>query len=144
MVIQLNLDYVRSYRGMIVIAETAFGLIGALVTIAAGSDFWSLVFWSTLIVSGTILSLNIVNTCQALHVQFSFLTKVEFGYVAVWALLYLIGTIISFVPTFWTGVAVIGYVELAIFLLDGFLHFREYRSGGGGGYAPPADAETGY
>ena len=143
MVFQLNLDYVRSYRGMVVIAETAFGLIGAIVTIIAGTDFWSLVFWSTLTISGTILSLNIVNTCQALHAQYSFLAKVEFGYVAVWALLYLIGTIISVVPTFWNGVAVIGYVELAIFLLDGFLQFRGYRSGGGG-YPPPTNVEAGY
>ena len=36
---------------------------------------------------------------------------------------------------------IIGYVELALFLLDGFLHFRVYRSGGGD--APPPDTETG-
>ena len=36
---------------------------------------------------------------------------------------------------------IVGYVELALFLLDGFLHFRVYRSGGGN--APPPDTETG-
>ena len=30
---------------------------------------------------------------------------------------------------------------MALFLVDGFLHFRVYRSGGGN--PPPADAETG-
>ena len=37
---------------------------------------------------------------------------------------------------------IIGYIMLVLYLLDGFLHFRVYRSGGGGN-APPADAETG-
>lgn len=143
MVFQLNLDYIRSNRGMIITAQTAFALIGGIITAVQYSALLSFNFWSTLIVSGAVLLLNLLNAYQALHAKFSFLVKVELGYVGLWALLYLVATIISFIPLSWTVGAIIGYVEFALFLLDGFLHFRVYRSGGGGS-APAADAETGY
>jgi len=140
MVFQLNLDYIRSNRGMIVTAETALGGIGGIIAAATFSGFLGFCFWGTFFISGTLVLLNILNVYQALHAKFSFLTKVEFGYVAVWALFYLIATIWSFLSF---GIAsIIGYVLLALFLLDGFLHFRVYRSGGDA--TPAADAETGY
>ena len=138
MVFQLNLNYIRSNRGAVITAEASLGLIGGIMTAVVPSGFLAFSLWSTLTVSGAILLLNILNVYQLLHAKFSFLVKVELGYVAVWALFYLIATIISFIPTLWTIGAIIGYIELALFLMDGFLHFRVHR-GEGGGNAPPAD-----
>ena len=86
-----------------------------------------------------------INIYPFLQTKFYHLPKVELGYVAVWALFYLIATIISFVPTFWSAGAVFGYLELALFLLDGFLIIRMHRSGGTTG--PPVEPlpeDTGY
>jgi len=138
MVFQLNLDYVRSNRGMIVTAETALAAIGGLIASVLFYGFLSFCFWGTFFISGALLLLNVLNVYQALHAKFAFLTKVEFGYVAVWALFYLIATIMSFIS--WNIPYIIAYVELVLFALDGFLHFRVYRSGGDA--APAADAET--
>ena len=112
-------------------AEAIFGLVGGVITSIYYDLFWQIVFWSTLIVSGTILLLNLLNAYQPLRTKASFLGTMEFGYVVLWALLYLIGTIISFIPKFWMVGAVIGYIEGVLFLLDGVLHFRVYRGGGG-------------
>jgi len=143
MVFQLNVDYIRSNRGMLVTAEAVLGCVGGIIcAVSSWSGYMSFVMWTTVMISGTLVLLNVLNTYQALHAKFPILTKVEFGYVAIWTLFYAIGTIISFVPTFWSIFYIIGYVELALFLLDGFLHFRVFRSGGDN--APPADAETGY
>jgi len=139
MVFELNLDYIRSNRGMLVTAETVLGGIGGIISLVTFSGFMSFCFWSTFFISGALVLLNVLNVYQALHAKFSFMTKVEFGYVAIWALFYIIATIWSFIS--WGISSIIGYVELALFLLDGFLHFRVYRSGGSN--PPPADAETG-
>ena len=145
MAFQLNLDYFRSNRGMITTAETLFGLIGGIITAAIPSEFLAFCFWTTLIFSGALLLLNALNMYQFLQSKFSLLPKVELGYVAVWALFYLIAAIISFVPTFWSAGVVFGYLELALFLLDGFLIIRMHRSGGTTG--PPVEPlpeDTGY
>ena len=145
MVFQPNLDYLSSNRGMVITAEAALAVIGSIVGAVFQSGFLAFCLWSTLIISGALLLLNILNVYQLLQAKFSHLAKVELGYVAVWALFYLISTIISFVPTFWTPDAIIGYVEFALFLLDGFFHFRMYRSGGA--TEPPVEplpADTGH
>jgi len=140
MVFSLNVDYIRSNRGMIVTAEAALAAIGGIISLVVGGVFLRFCFWATFCLSGSLLLLNVLNVYQALHTKFNFLAKVELGYVAVFILLYVIATIMSFISF---GIsAIIGYVELALFLLDGFLHFRVYRSGGGN--APPPDTETGY
>lgn len=138
MVFELNIDYIRSNRGMLVTAEAVLGGIGGIISLVTFSGFMSFCFWSTFMISGALVLLNVLNVYQALHAKFSFLTKVEFGYVAIWALFYIIATIWSFIS--WGISSIIGYVELALFLLDGFLHFRVYRSGGSN--PAPADAET--
>jgi len=139
MVFSLNVDYIRSNRGMIVTAEAALAAIGGIISLVVGTGLLSFCFWATFCISGSLVLLNVLNVYQALHTKFSFLAKVEFGYVAVFILLYVITTIMSFISF---GIAaIIGYVELLLFLLDGFLHFRVYR---GEGNAPPPDTETGY
>ena len=145
MAFQVNLHYIRSSRGMIITAETLFALIGAIITAVIPSEFLAYCFWTTLILSGALLLLNALNVYPFLQAKFSLLAKVELGYVAVWALFYVIAAIISFVPTFWSAGAVFGYLELALFLLDGFLIIRMHRSGGTTG--PPVEPlpeDTGY
>jgi hypothetical protein len=102
--------------------------------------FMSFLLWSTFFLSGILVLLNVLNVYQALKMKLSFLVYVEFLYVAIWSALYFLAAIMSFVS--WGIPYIVGYVMLALYLLDGFLHFRVYRSGGGN--APPADAETGY
>jgi len=140
MVFQLNTDYVRSNRGMLVSAETVLGAVGGLIASVMFYGFMSFLLWSTFFISGLIVLLNVLNVYQALKMKLSFLIYVEFGYVAIWGGLYIVAAIMSFVS--WGIPYIVGYVMLALYLLDGFLHFRVYRSGGGN--APPADAETGY
>ena len=68
-------------------AEAIFGLVGGVITSIYYDLFWQIVFWSTLIVSGTILLLNLLNAYQPLRTKASFLGTMEFGYVVLWALL---------------------------------------------------------
>ena len=60
----------------VVLSLQAFGLIGGIITAVQWSALLSFNFWSTLIVSGGILLLNLLNAYQALHAKFSFLVKV--------------------------------------------------------------------
>ena len=137
MVFELNINYIRSNRGMIITAEAVLGIVGGIIAAATFTSFMSFVFWSTVAISGALLLLNVLNVYQAVQVKFSHFPKVEFGYVVVWALFYIINTFISF--AYWNISYIIGYVELALFLLDGFLHFRVYKSGSGN--VPPADTD---
>ena len=109
MVFQLNTDYIRSNRGMIVTAETvsnrniseiryvliylnifnpydetnyhvlllqALGGIGGIIALVEFSGFMSFCLWTTFMISGALVLLNVLNVYQALHTKFSFLTKV--------------------------------------------------------------------
>ena len=53
----------------------------------------------------------------------------KLGYVAIWTLLYIISSIISFV-TFALN-AILVYILLALFVMDLFFHYRVYKTGSG-------------
>ena len=53
----------------------------------------------------------------------------KLGYVAIWTLLYIISSIISFV-TFQLN-AILVYILLALFVMDLFFHYRVYKTGSG-------------
>ena len=135
---------------MVLMAEAAFGFVGGIIAVLSNSPeaashtnhFWPFCLWSTFIISGGMFLLNILNTYQDLHAKFVFLVFVELGYVAVWALFYVIAAIISFVPGWWSMPAIIGYVELALFLLDGFFHFQGYRTKGAENLPPAATHDS--
>ena len=109
MVFQLNTDYIRSNRGMIVTGETVsngniyempnfliylisliyydktnyrvllrqvLGGIGGIIALVEFSGFMSFCLWTTFMISGALVLLNVLNVYQALHTKFSFLTKV--------------------------------------------------------------------
>ena len=125
--IPLNIDYVRSSRGLILTAELAVGFIGGIIAVVYSDHFLSFCLWTTILISGIMLVLNILKAYRTLHDKFAFLIFVELGYVAVWALLYVVAAIVSAVPGSWNAAAVFGYIELTLFILDGYLYFRIYK-----------------
>ena len=125
--VQLNIDYIRSSRGLILTAELAFGFIGGIIAVVYSDHFLSFCLWSTILISGIMLVLNVLKAYRTLHDKFSFLIFVELGYIAMWVLFYVVAAIITAVPGSWNAGSVFGYIELVLFILDGYLYFRIYK-----------------
>ena len=54
----------------------ALGGIGGIIALVEFSGFMSFCLWTTFMISGALVLLNVLNVYQALHTKFSFLTKV--------------------------------------------------------------------
>merc|ERR1712008_613949 len=98
-------------------------------TLFGGSGFWAFTFWSTVVISGLLLGLAVFQILPTLEAKLPLLSKAKLGYVAVWTLLYVISSIISFV-TFALN-AILVYILLGLFVLDLFFHYRVYKTGSG-------------
>ena len=88
--VSLNIDYIRSSRGLILTAEFAVGLIGGIIAAVYADHFLSFCLWSTILISGIMLALNVLKAYRTLHDKFSFLIFVELGYIAMWVLFYVV------------------------------------------------------
>jgi len=131
MAFEFNLDYIKSdTRAKIITAEAAIALLGGIVNcfkFGIGGGFLSFVFWTTLIISGLIVVLNICKVYQLLFLKFgNALVQGEQIYIGVWALFYGIATIVSFFG--WGGSDLFVYIELGLFIADGYFHYKKPRN----------------
>ena len=101
MAFEFNLDYIKTdTRAKIITAEAAVALLGGIINFFKGgiaAGFLSFVFWTTLMISGLVVVLNICKVYQLLFVKFgNALVQGEIIYIGLYTLFYGIGSIISF------------------------------------------------
>ena len=130
MAFEFNLDYIKTdTRAKIITAEAAVALLGGIINFFKGgiaAGFLSFVFWTTLIVSGLIVVLNICKVYQLLFVRFgNALVQGEIIYIGLYTLFYGIGSIISLFG--WGASNLFAYVELGLFIADAFFHIKRPR-----------------
>jgi len=140
----MDLSYIKTTQGLIQCSQIVLAAIGGIFNLALGaSGFWSFVFWSTVIISGLFLALEVFQIMPSLEAKIPILIKVRFGYVFGWTILYVICSIWSFVTFQLSGILV--YILLAVFFLDLFFRYRAYKAGGPDATAsnPTATAASG-
>ena len=145
MAFEFNLDYVKTNtRAKVIVAEAAVALLGGIINSFWGGmagPFLSFVFWTTLIISGLIVVLNICKVYQILFVKFgTAFVQAEQIYIGVWAIFYCISTIVSFFG--WGASNLFAYVELALFIVDGYCHLKMPRYSSGDGQNLPDQQEA--
>lgn len=131
--------YLRSRNGIVQAVIVGLSFLGGLINIFSGSGFTGFLFWSTFSISGSLLLLNVFGAYAAINAKFGFFFKVEFGYTALWALLYLIAAIVSFIPSFWYISNIVVYFVVIAFGVDLFFRYRIYRGVPAGGPANPPE-----
>ena len=154
---ELNLQYFTFLNGQIVCAEGMVALVGAILNsqsyIVRASSFLAFVLWTTIIFSGVIIVLNVLNLYKKLIDKFGVIVgQCELVYAGLWLIFYLICAIFSFIPgsneknrlgwkwsnesgkivqvynSYWSAthslVHVCGYIEILLFLVDGYLQYK--------------------
>jgi len=145
MAIDIDKDgYMRSRNGMVQGAVVGLSFIGGLINIFAGGGFLAFLLWSTFFISGGLLLTNVFSVHAVINARFGFFWKVEFGYIVIWTILYLIAAIISFIPFQWTVSNIVGYFIVFLFAADLFFRYRIYKGAPTGAPAnPPETVEQG-
>jgi len=135
--------YLRTVDGMISGAIVVLAFIGGIVNIFSFgfTGMLGFCFWFTFFVECSLLLTHVFQVYEAIKAKFEWLWKVEFGYVAVSILLYVVALILSLVA--FGASAVFGYFLLVLLGVVAFRRYRIYRSGGGGAAAanPPENIE---
>ena len=131
MAFEFNLVYIKTNtRAKIIAAEAAFALLGGImnaVSVSSGT-FLGLALWTTFFISGSIVVLNICNVYEKIYARFGTLVvQCEQIYIGVWAIFYAINAILSWIPMMWGFAYLIGYLELGLFVFDGYLHHTKPR-----------------
>ena len=145
MAFEFNLDYVKTdTRAKVIAAEAAVGLLGGIINSFWGGmagPFLSFVFWTTLMISGLIVMLNICKVYEMLYAKLgSALVQGEIIYIVVWAIFYCISTIVSFFG--WGASNLFAYVELGLFIFDGYCYNRMPRFSSSGAQNLPDQQEA--
>ena len=80
------------------ISFQVLAFLAGLINIFHGMGWYgSFIFWSTFFISGFFLALRVFDVHAGLAAKFGWFVKAEFGYCAIWILLYIIATIYSFI-----------------------------------------------
>ena len=145
MAFEFNLDYVKTdTRAKVIAAEAAVGLLGGIINSFWGGmagPFLSFVFWTTLMISGLIVMLNICKVYEMLYAKFgNAFVQGEQIYIGVWAIFYCISTIVSFFG--WGASNLFAYIELGLFIVDGYCYLRMPRFSSGGAQSLPDQQEA--
>ena len=124
---ELNLAYLwENPRAKIVAAEAVVGLLGGIINAfwkGIAKELLAFSFWTTMIISGSIVVLNILKLYNKLHDRIgNLLVQIEECYIGLWGIFYAISTILSFIS--WGLSNVAGYVELVLFAADGYFHYK--------------------
>ena len=129
---EFNLDYIKTNtRAKIITAEAACALLGGILAPVeslggTAGPFLSFVFWTTFLISGLIVLLNICNVYEKIYLKFgNVVVQSEQIYIGVWAVFYAIATIVSFFG--WGASNLIAYVEIILFIVDGYFHYKNPR-----------------
>ena len=128
MAFEFNLVYIKTNtRAKIIAAEAAFALLGGLINTVSGGKFLGFALWTTVFISGSIVVLDICNMYENLYGGFGTLVvQCEQIYIGVSILFYAINAILSGIHI-WGLAYLIGYLELGLFVLDGYLHHTKPR-----------------
>ena len=129
MAFELNLTYLKTNtRAKIIAAEAVFGLLGGIINSVYGGAFLGFALWTTMILSGAIILLNVAKLYELMYLKLgTLMVQGEIVYIGLWIIFYAINTILSFIPHFWNGSYVIGYFELVLFIADGYFHHKTPR-----------------
>ena len=132
MAFEFNLHYIKTNtRAKVIAAEAACALLGGILNSipflgGLAGPFLSFVFWTTMIISGLVVLLNICQVYEKLYARFGqVVVQSEQIYIGVWGLFYVIATFISFFA--WGAGNLIAYVEVVLFIIDGYLHYKMPR-----------------
>jgi len=132
--------YLRTRNGIVQGAIVGLAFIAGLINIFHGLGWYGgFIFWSTFFISGFFLALRVFDVHAGLAAKFGWFVKAEFGYCAIWILLYIIATIYSFLPLSFGAAMIVGYIILGLMAVDVFFRYRIYRGSAGG---PSGPAET--
>ena len=128
MVFELDLTYLHtSNRSKIIAGEAACALLGGIINTVWGGlaqILLAFTFWTTFLISATIVFLHICNIYEKLRAKVGPLLKqVEICYIGLCLILYAISTILSFVS--WGGSNILAYIELMLFTIDGYLYYKK-------------------
>ena len=132
-----NIDYLKSQRGKITCAETAFALIGGVLNAThkcKGDIFLGFVFWMTFITSGTVFFLNLFGLWKKLmerhgyEIIYGKLYDLEkwFNILNVCSRIFSYGicAFISFFPLYWSVANIVGYIEMLLFSMEGWILYK--------------------
>lgn len=127
MAFEFNLAYLKTEtRAKIIAAEAVFGLLGGIINSVYSSPFLGFALWTTMMLSGAIIVLNVCNLYEKIYAKFgNLMVQVEQIYIGLWIIFYAINAVLSFI--FWNGSYIIGYIELVLFIADGYFHYKTPR-----------------
>ena len=132
-----NLAYFKSKRAKIVCAETVLALLGGILNAThrcKGDVFLGFMFWTTFIISGAFMFLNVFGAWEKLVEKYAYQvfnvtvhdTEKWFNvlYVGSRIFFYIICAIISFFPLYWSIAYIVGYIELLLFFVEGYILYK--------------------
>ena len=140
-----DLGFITTMPGIAKTTEVIVGVIGGITGIILASGFESFLFWTTVIISGTLLFTLITNLTPMIEAKFPFFMKLHLLYLAAWSALLVLDLILCIIG--FKLILVVVIALLLAFLVDLFIIFRMWRSVVSGVAAPPpgstAAAESG-
>ena len=121
---ELNLEFLwNNDIAKIIAAEAAFALLGCVINGVWGGlakGLLAFTFCSTMVISGSMILLNVVNLYEKLHKRFgNLLIQIEGCYIWIWGFFYFVSAIGGFIK--WDLGNLVGYVELLLFIGHGIL-----------------------
>jgi hypothetical protein len=131
MAYELNLDYLwNNDRAKIIAAEAAFALVGFIINGVWGGlakGLLSFTFFTTMVISGSIVLLNVVKLYEKLHEAIgNLLVQIEECYIGIWIFFYVVCTILGLIS--WGLGNLVGYVELGLFVGHGIFHYQSLKN----------------
>jgi len=125
----MDVSEIKTTQGLCYFTQIVLAGIGGIYNLVLGGNpFWNFVYWSTVVISGLLLAAKVFGILPTLEAKFFWFNRAILGYVAVWAGLYGICSIMSFISFNLGGVLL--YITLATFVVDLILRYLAYRKGG--------------
>lgn len=124
-----DVNFLKTLPGMLMGGQVVVSIVGGIVNIFSlglATGLLGFLFWSTAVISGFLLLCHVCNLIQMIEAKFPIFAKVQLGYIALWTILFLIACILSFI-TFGVS-AILGYIDIILFIIDGGLRYRAYRA----------------
>ena len=122
-IMDLNCNCQLGYDQLLQIGQIVASFIGAILCVCGLciNPFWTYVYWSTVVISSILLALTYCNLMSSLESKCPCFINLRFGYVLVYAIVYLICTIWSFID--WEVSALLAYVLLVAFAGELFMRY---------------------
>ncbi|XP_023322253.1 uncharacterized protein LOC111696756 isoform X2 [Eurytemora carolleeae] len=139
-----DLGFIKTMPGIAKASEVVVGVIGGITGIILASGFESFLFWTTVIISGTLLFTHITNLTPMIEAKFPFFMKLHLIYLGLWSALLVLDLILCIIG--FKLILVVVIALLLAFLVDLFIMYRKWRSVSVAAPPPPgspAAAETG-